>query len=156
MLRQFSKPTLLCQEQLFLDSMVVQDTCPDRSCRKQLRIYHARHQPSLGFSGATNVGHEPSQSTLDCFGSRNMQVFAEAKPSIQLYTQVLNSLFHSISCSPSTIFGYLKDLLSVTSKASDFSRAIFRHLLSNQRYARHRLSLILSSRVLTSLATRDP
>ena len=41
------------------------------------------------------------------------------------------------------------DLLSVTSKASVFSGAIFTHLLSNQRFARHRLSLIFSSRILT-------
>ena len=60
--------------------------------------------------------------------------------------------FHLISCSPRTIFGYWKDLLSVTSKASVFSGAIFRHLLSSQRFARHRLSLILSSRIPTSLA----
>ena len=68
--------------------MVVKGTCPDRICVKQLRIYHARHQPSLGFPGATNVGYEPSPSgfTLDGFGSRDLQVFAEAKPSIQLHT----------------------------------------------------------------------
>ena len=75
--------------------MVVKWTCPDRSCIKQLRIYHARYQPSLGFSGATNVGHEPSQSgfTLDGFGSHDLQVFAAAQPSIELHTQVLNALF---------------------------------------------------------------
>ena len=54
--------------------------------------------------------------------------------------------------SPRTIFGYLKDLLSMTSKASVFSGAIFRHLPSNQRFARHRLLLILSSRIVTSSA----
>ena len=86
---------LLCREQLFLDSVVVKGTCADRSCIKQLRIYHARHEPSLSFPGATNVGHEPSQSgsTLDRFGSRDLQVCAEAKPSTQLHTQVLNALF---------------------------------------------------------------
>ena len=75
--------------------MVFKDTCPDRSCVKQFRIYHARHQPSLGFPMAINVGHEPSQSgsALDGFGSRDLQVFAEAKSSIQLHTQVLNALF---------------------------------------------------------------
>ena len=54
-----------------------------------------RHQPSLSFPGSTNSGHEPSQGgpTLDGFGSRDLQVFAEAKPSIQLHTQVLNALF---------------------------------------------------------------
>ena len=87
--------TSLCREQLLLDSMVVNCTCPDRSSVKQLQIYHARHQPSLGFPGATNVGHESSQSgsTLDGFGSRDLQVFDEAKPSIQLHTQILNALF---------------------------------------------------------------
>ena len=60
--------------------------------------------------------------------------------------------FHSISCSLRTIFGYWKDLLSVTGKASVFSRDLFRHLQSNQRFVRHRLSLILSSRILTSSA----
>ena len=30
---------------------------------------------------------------MDGFGSRDLQVFAEAKPSIQLHTQVLNALF---------------------------------------------------------------
>ena len=60
--------------------------------------------------------------------------------------------FHSISCSPRTIFGYLKDLLFVISKASVFSGAVFRHLLSNQRFALYRLSLILSFRILTSSA----
>ena len=75
--------------------MVVKGTCPDRSCIKQLRIYHGRHQPSLSFPGSTNVGHEPSQGspTLDGFGSRDLQVFAEAKSSIQLHTQVRNVLF---------------------------------------------------------------
>ena len=93
--------------------MVVKGTCPDRSCIKQLRIYHARHQYSLRFTGSTNVGHEPSQGgpTLDGFGSRDLQVFAEAKPSIQLHTQVLMLFFHLISCSPKTILEYLKDLL---------------------------------------------
>ena len=39
------------------------------------------------------MGHEPSQSgsTLDGFGSHDLQVFAESKPSIQLHTQVLNA-----------------------------------------------------------------
>ena len=44
--------------------MVVKGTCPVRSCIKQLRIYDARHQPSLSFPGSTNVGHEPSQGGL--------------------------------------------------------------------------------------------
>ena len=49
----------------------------------------------MRFPRTTNVGHEPSQGgpTLDGFGSRDLQMFAEAKPSIQLYTQVLNVLF---------------------------------------------------------------
>ena len=51
-----------------------------------------------------------------------------------------------------TILGYLKDLLSMIINASVFSGAIFRHPLSKQRFARHRLSLILSSRILTSSA----
>ena len=59
---------------------------------------------------------------------------------------------YTTSCSPRTIFVYWKDLLSVTSKASLFSGAIFKPLLSNQRFARHRLLLILRSRVPTSLA----
>ena len=56
---------------------------------------HARNQPSLSFPGSNNVGHEPSQGrpTWDGFGSRDLQVFAEAKPSIQLHSQVLNALF---------------------------------------------------------------
>ena len=137
----------MCREQLLQDSMVVKGTCPDRSCIKQLRIYHARHQPSLSFPGSTNVGYEPSQggSTLDDFGSRDLQVFAEAKPSIQLQTQVLNALFPLDFMFLRAILGYLKDLLSVISKVSVFSGAILRHLLSNQRFARYRLSLILSS-----------
>ena len=75
--------------------MVIKGTSPDRSCIKQLRIYHARHQPFLSFPGSTNAGHEPSQggSTLDGFGSRDLQVFAEAKLPIQLHTLVLNALF---------------------------------------------------------------
>ena len=75
--------------------MVVKGTCPDRSCVKQLLIYHSRHQSSLRFPGSTNVGHEPSHSapTLDGFGSRDLQVFDEAKPSIQLHSQLLNALF---------------------------------------------------------------
>ena len=65
-------------------SVVVKGTCPGRSCITQLRIYHARHQTSLSFPGSTNVGHEqsPGGPTLDGFGSRDLQVFAEAKPSI--------------------------------------------------------------------------
>ena len=55
--------------------------------------------------------------------------------------------FHSISCSPRAIFGYWKDLLSVTGRASVFSGSIFRSLLSNQSFARHRVSLILSRQV---------
>ena len=47
-------------EQLLQDSMVIKSTCLDRSCIKQLQIYHARHEPSLSFPGSTNVGHEPS------------------------------------------------------------------------------------------------
>ena len=56
--------------------MVVKRTSPDRSCM-------------------SSSGHEPSQGgpTLDGFGSRDLQVFAEAKPSIQLHSQVLNALF---------------------------------------------------------------
>ena len=75
--------------------MVVIGTCPDRSCIKQLQIHHARRLPSLSFPGSTNDGHEPSKggSTLDGFGSRDLQVFAEAKPSMQLHAQVLNALF---------------------------------------------------------------
>ena len=124
----------------------VKGTCPDRNCIKQLRIYHARHQPSLSFPGATNFGHEPSQSgsTLDGFGSRDLQVFAEANPSIQLHIQVLNALFP-------LNFMFAENGLW-TSKASVFSGAICRHLLSKQRFARHRLSLILSSRILKSSA----
>ena len=61
-------------------------------------------------------------------------------------------LLHVTSYSRSTIFGYLKDLLSVASKASVFSEPISRLLLSNKRFIRHKLSLILSSRILTSLA----
>ena len=75
--------------------MVVKGTFLDRSCIKQLRIYHASHELSLSFTGATSVGHELSQSgaKLCGFGSHDLQVFAEAKPSIQLHTQVLNALF---------------------------------------------------------------
>ena len=85
----------LCREQLLLDSMVVKGTFPDRSCVRQLCIFHARHQPSLSFPGTNNVGHEPSQngSTLYDFGSHDLHVFAEAKPSIQLRNHVLKSLF---------------------------------------------------------------
>ena len=48
----------------------------------------------VSFPGSTNVGHEPSQGgpTLDGFGSRDLQMFAEAKFSIQVNTQVLNAL----------------------------------------------------------------
>ena len=75
--------------------MVVRSTFPDRGCIRQLRIYHARYNPSFNFPGANNVCYEPSKSgsTLDGFGSRDPQVFAEAKPLIQLHTQVLNALF---------------------------------------------------------------
>ena len=56
-------------------------------------------------------------------------------------------VFHLNSFSPRTILGYWKDLLFVTCKASVYSGVIFRPLLSNQLFARHRLSLILSSRI---------
>ena len=80
-LRLFSVPLLSVPRTAFLDSMVAEGTCPDRSCIKWLRVHHARHQASLGFSESTNVGHVPNQviSTLDGFGSRNLQVFAAAK-----------------------------------------------------------------------------
>ena len=44
----------LCREQFLLDSMVLKGTCPVRSCVKQFRIYHARHQLFLSFPGTTN------------------------------------------------------------------------------------------------------
>ena len=142
--------TSLCRKQLLQDSMVVKGTCPDRSCIKQLRIYHARHRPSLSFPGATNVGHKPSQSgsTLDGFGSRDLQVFAEAKPSIQLQTQVFKALF------PLNLMFPENDLRALDGSPvhDQQSLGLFRHLLSNQCLARHRLSLILSSRILTSSA----
>ena len=61
-------------------------------------------------------------------------------------------LLHAISCSPSIILRYLKDLWSVSSNASVFSRDISRLLLSNQRFTRHRLWLILSPWFPTSSA----
>ena len=64
-------------------------------------------------------------------------------------------VLHSASCSPRTILGYWKDLLSVTCKVSVFLGAIFRPLLFNQHFARHRLSLILSFRILTSSAAQE-
>ena len=67
-----------------------------------------------------------------------------------LRQQILMLFLHSISCFLRTIFRYWKGLLSVTSKASVFSGAIVRPLPSNQRFARHRLSLILSFRIPTS------
>ena len=113
-------------------------------------VYHARHQPSLTFPGTTNVGREPSQSgsTLDGFGSRDLQVFAEAKPSIQLHTQVLNALF------PFNIMFFENDLrVFEGSPVREQQRlGLFRHLLSYQRFVRHRLPLIRSFRILTSSA----
>ena len=52
------------------------------SCIKQLQAHHARHQFSLSFPGFTNVTHEPRQvsTRLDVLGSRDLQVFAKAKP----------------------------------------------------------------------------
>ena len=61
-------------------------------------------------------------------------------------------VFYSSSCTPRTILGYWKDLLSVKSKALVFSRAIFSPLPSYQRFTRHRHPLILSFRILTSSA----
>ena len=132
--------------------MVIKGTCPNRSYTKQLQAHHTRYQSSLSFFKFNNFGHEPSQisSTSGGFDSRDLQVFAEVKPPIQLHLYVLDTLFHTALCFPRKIFGYLKNLLSVTSKASVFPGAISRHMLSNQRYARHRLSLILSSRILMS------
>ena len=88
--------TPLCTENSFSwIEWLLRALYPDPSCIKQLRIYHARYLPSFSFPGTTNIGNEPSQSgsTLDGFGSRDLQVFSEAKPPIQLYTQVLNALF---------------------------------------------------------------
>ena len=45
--------------------------------------------------------------------------------------------FHTIPYSPRKIFGYWKDFLSVTRKASVFSGSILSPLLSNQRYDRN-------------------
>ena len=59
--------------------------------------------------------------------------------------------FHTTSCSPRTISGYWKELLSVISKASIFSGA---PLLSNQRFARQKLPLILGSGISNSSAAR--
>ena len=74
----------------FLDSMVVRGTCPNLSHIKQLRVHHAYQQSSFCFPGVTNVGHEPKQvsSTLDGFFRCDPKMFAEAEPSIQLYSQV--------------------------------------------------------------------
>ena len=116
--------------------MVLQGLSPHRSCIKQLRMHHDRYQSSLRFPGPTNVGHEPSYacSTLDGLGCCDLKVFA----------QILDA------CFPLNFM--LFDLLSVTSKAPVFSGSIFKPLLSNQRFMRHRLSLILSSRIPTSSA----
>ena len=75
--------------------MVLQDISPGQICIKKLRIHHARHQSPIRFPVSTNVGHKPSQvfSTLEGFGSCDLQVFAEAKPSIQLHPQVLDVCF---------------------------------------------------------------
>ena len=109
--------------------MVVKCTCPDRSCIKQLQIHHVRHQPSLSFPGTTNVGHEPSQSgsTLDGFGSRDLQVFAEVKLLIQLHTQVLNALFPLNLMFPENDLRILEGSPSVTSKASVKVPALFQY-----------------------------
>ena len=78
--------------------MVVEGTCPDWSCIKQLRIYRARHQLSLSFPGTSNVGHELSQSgsTLDGFGSGDLQVFAEAVLDLLDFRMIFYRFIHSL------------------------------------------------------------
>ena len=58
-------------------------------------MHHVRHQSPFRCPRSTNVGHKPSQvcSTLDGFGSCDIQVFAKAKPTIQLHPQVLDTCF---------------------------------------------------------------
>ena len=129
--------------------MVVKGTCPDRSCVKKHRIYHARlllaslGPPMLGMSRVRTTPHWMALAVAICRCSPKLSLRSNCTP------RYLMLFFHLISCSPRAIFGYWKDLLSVNSKASVFSGAIFRPLLSNQRFARHRVSLILSSRILT-------
>ena len=97
----------------------------------------------LGMSRVRVAPHWMALAVAICRCSLKLSLRSNCTP------RYLMLFFHSISCSPRTIFGYWKDLVSVTSKASVFSGAIFRHLPSNQRLARHTLSLILSSRILT-------
>ena len=143
----------MCSGQSFLDSMFAKGTCPSRSCAKQLRMHRVCHQFSFCYHGTTNVGHKPNQvsSTLDSFILCDPKVFSEAKPSTQLYSQVLDApaprdfVF--------TVYNLrVLEESPVTSKPSVFSGAISRLLLSNQRFACRRLSLILSSRIPTSSA----
>ena len=100
--------------------------------------------PMLGMSRVRAAPHWMTLAVATCRCLPKLSLRSNYTP------KYLMLFFHSISCSPRTIFGYWKDLLSVTSKISVFSGAIFRHLLSNQRFARQRLSFILSCRIPTS------
>ena len=125
----YQRYSSLCGGQSFLDNMVFKGTCPYRSYIKQLRIHHARNQSSLSFPGSTNVGHEPSQVISPHWVALAV-VICTCLPELSLRYNCTPKrmilFFHTTSCSPRTIFGCWKDLLSVTSKASVFSGAISR------------------------------
>ena len=94
--------------------MVVKGTYPDRSCIKQLRIYDARHQPSLSFPRTTNVRHEPSQSNTETIvwtllGHRLWRLCSPPPPQEIPYT---NSLFASLKGEPVyRIFSHIRRTL---------------------------------------------
>ena len=77
--------------QLFWNIMVIKGTCPHQSCIQQLRVHHDRHQPFFRFSGSTNLENKPSQVrfALNGFSRCDLKVFDEAKPPIQLHSQIL-------------------------------------------------------------------
>ena len=109
----------------------------------------------------SNVGHGSSQSgsTLDGFGSRYLQVFAEARPSIQLHTQVFNAISPLNFMFPENDLRVLEGfpvrdqqnlgLFRVHSQASAIQPTLCPP-------GHHRLSLILSPRILTSSASFPP
>ena len=100
----------------------------------------------LGMSRAKRAPHRMALAVAICRCSPKLSLRSNCTP------RYLMLVFHSTLCSSKTILGYWKDLLSVTSKASVFSGAILRPLLSNQCFAPHRLLLTLSTMIPTSSA----
>ena len=138
--------------------MVVKGTCPDRSCIKQLECITLATSlflaslvpPMLGMSQAKLAPHWMVLAVAICRCWPKPSLRSNCTPRYLIF------VFHTPSCSPKSIFGYWKDLLSMTSKSLVFLGAIFSPLLSNQRFVRHKVSFMRRKSSYMTFHTRGP